>query len=587
MSREPTITTEIDDLTHRSHTGLLGFGDYVTHLVALGVESYHVDYLRRASTYHLSSGETHEVSHHHVPAGAVAEAWSADRVHEAVRGAQRGEVLYPQFVALTRAAGCVGYSVWIAGRHVRYFGRRGETLVEPFPAPDAAPDGLRAPVELVRRLYESMLRRDAAAVLERFDPGIVIEQSPEVPWGGHYEGHDGAKAFLARLGGAIRSTPVVERLVDAGEHDAIDAEAYPPGCVPFKRSYHPGTLRYEDQVFPGVGIKIKGGCGSSRDLGGKASFKVDLEWDDESVFGCPAERRLLGETHFTFNNGVQDQSASHERVGYSIFRDAGVPTPRIAHVRLFVNDELWGVYQHVETIDRRFLSRWFESNDGMMYEGTYWCDLTSNNLPPTDDDDSACLTREFSPNPCSTPGPGADPLDYALLRAMIEQVEALPDGGFYPAITGIFDFDAFLTTWAVESVIGHWDNYAFSIMNNYRVYHDPTTGLWTLISTGIDQTFDDELDPWGTSGVLASRCLAEPDCEAAFAARLHEVNDRFESTDLAGRATFVFDQISPHIMEDPRREYGLGTFQARHQDLLDFIAARPDQIRDDLAAHGY
>lgn len=369
---------------------------------------------------------------------------------------------------------------------------------------------------------------------------------------------------------------------------AIDAEAYPPGCVPFDRSYHSGTLRYEDQTLPGVGIKIKGGCGSSRDLGGKASFKVDLEWDDEAVPGCPGPRRLLGQNHLTFNNGVQDSSASHERMAYSVFREAGLPTPRIAHVRLFVNDELWGLYQHVETVDRRFLSRWFASNDGMMYEGTYWCDLISSNLPPTDDDDSACLTREFSPDPCSVPTPGADPLDYALLRAMITEVEALPGGGFYPAITTIFDFDRFLTTWAVESVIGHWDNYAFSIKNNYRVYHDPTTGLWTLISTGLDQTFESDVSPWGDAdGVLATRCLAEPDCEAAFAARLAEVNDRFEATDLAGRAEDIFTQISPYVLEDPRREYDFGTFQAQHQNLLGFIAARPDRIRDDLASQGF
>lgn len=369
---------------------------------------------------------------------------------------------------------------------------------------------------------------------------------------------------------------------------AIDAEAYPPGCVPFDRTYHTGTLRYEGQLFPGVGIKIKGGCGSSRDLGGKASFKVDLEWDDEAVVGCPSPRRLLGQSHFTFNNGVQDSSASHERMAYSIFREAGVPTPRMAHVRIFVNDELWGLYQHVETVDRRFLSRWFASNDGMLYEGTYWCDLISSNLPPTDDDDSACLTREFSPDPCSVADPGADPLDYALLRAMIEQVEALPSGGFYPAIDTIFDFDRFLTTWAVESVISHWDNYAFSIKNNYRVYHDPTTGRWTLISTGLDQTFGSDVNPWGDAdGVLATRCLAEPDCEAAFAARLAEVNDMFEATDLAGRAEDIYTQISPYVLEDPRREYGFGTFQAQHQSLLDFIAARPDRIREYLMSHGF
>ena len=368
---------------------------------------------------------------------------------------------------------------------------------------------------------------------------------------------------------------------------AINAEATPPGCVPFSRSYHTGTLRHEDQTFLNVGIKIKGGCGSSRDLNGKPSFKVNLSWDDPNLPGCPAERRLYGEKHFTFNNGVQDNSATHERMGYSIYRDAGVPTPRIATVRMFVNDELWGVYQHVESIDRRFLSRWFESKEGMLYEGTYWCDLVSGNLPPDDNTDSTCLSREYSPDPCTIADPEGDPLDYSPIRAMITRVEALPDGGFYPAITEIFEFDDFLSTWAVESIIAHWDNYGFKIKNNYRVYHNPVTDRWTLLATGIDQTFNQEQDPWGVEGVIAVRCLAEPACEAAFAARLHEVNDLFESTDLAGRAEFIYNQISPHVMEDPRKEYDFATFQQRHTDLLNFIAGRPAGIRNWLTMHGY
>ncbi len=51
----------------------------------------------------------------------------------AIRGAQRAEVVYPEFLELSRAAGCVGYMVWIAGRHVSYFGRKGEVHVERFP----------------------------------------------------------------------------------------------------------------------------------------------------------------------------------------------------------------------------------------------------------------------------------------------------------------------------------------------------------------------------------------------------------------------------------------------------------------------
>lgn len=368
---------------------------------------------------------------------------------------------------------------------------------------------------------------------------------------------------------------------------SINAQANPPGCVPFSRDYYTGTLRHGDQTFEGVGIKVKGGCGSSRDLGGKASFKINLEWDDPEVAGCPAERRLFGEKSFTFNNGVQDKSASNERIGYPIFRALGIPAPRAASVRIFVNDELWGLYTHVETIDRRFLSRWFANNDGMMYEGTYWCDLIPNNVPPTNDDDSYCLTREFSPNACSEPAPEGDPQDYDLLRTLTDKIAALPPGGFYPAVEGFFDWDRFLTTWAIESVIDHWDNYAFTIKNNYRIYHDPLSDRWTMITTGIDQTFEGNQDAWGVEGVLALRCREEPACEAAFAARLDEVNEAIAEMDLAGRAGTIFEQISPAIMEDPRKEYDFQTFENEHQALLSFIEDRPDQIRDQLAAHGF
>lgn len=367
----------------------------------------------------------------------------------------------------------------------------------------------------------------------------------------------------------------------------INAEANPPGCVPFTRSYHTGTLRFGDQSFPGAGVKIKGGCGSSRDLNGKASFKINLEWDDPEVVGCPGERRLLGEKHFTFNNGVQDDSAANERLGYPLYRDLGVPAPRAASIRLFVNDDLWGVYTHVETIDRRFLSRWYPDNNGMLYEGTYWCDLIPENVPPGEDDDSGCISREFAPDACSTPDPDADPEDYTLIRELVLAVDALPPDGFYPAITTMIDWDRFLTGWAIESVIDHWDNYAFKIKNNYRIYHDRTTGLWTVIATGIDQTFEKDQDPWEVEGVLAARCVQEPACEAAFAARLDEVNEAIAGFDLPTRATALFDQLSPAIMEDPRKEYGFDTFVNEHNAIQNYLMARPDQIRDKLTAHGF
>jgi len=329
-----------------------------------------------------------------------------------------------------------------------------------------------------------------------------------------------------------------------------------------------------------------GGCGSSRSLDGKAGLKINLEWDDPDLPGCPAPRRIHGQKHFTLNNQVQDPSAMHERLGYRFYRALDVPTPRAAPIRVFVNGEPYGLYLNVETIDRRFLAHRFASEDGMLYEATYYCDLVPANVPPADED-SYCLTREFAPDACSSPDPGADPEDYTLLRELVGAIDALPDGGFYPEIEQLFDFERFLSQWAVESVMGHWDNYAFDINNNYRVYHDPSTDRWSMIPTGIDQTFDTDQDPWAARGVLATRCLAEPACEAAFAARLRAANLELQALALAALVDVIYAQIADIVFADPRKEYGNASFDANVSALKLWIGERPAQVDGYLSAHGF
>lgn len=115
-----------------SHDGRLHFGQVVAMLVDAGVESYAVDYRARRTTYFLADEETLEVALE-VPSVATADSLDDEALTAAIRGAQRGEVAYPEFKRLSRQAGCVGYVAWIAGRKVTYFGRRGETHVEHFP----------------------------------------------------------------------------------------------------------------------------------------------------------------------------------------------------------------------------------------------------------------------------------------------------------------------------------------------------------------------------------------------------------------------------------------------------------------------
>lgn len=129
---ENEIKSTILEAVNGSSEGRLHFGQVVGLLMEAGVESYVADYRAQRTTHYLPDGQVVEVD---MQGGRVdiAQAFDASGVKAAIRGAQEGRVMYPDFKRLTQAAGCTGYTVWIAGRHVTYYGRNGETHVEKFP----------------------------------------------------------------------------------------------------------------------------------------------------------------------------------------------------------------------------------------------------------------------------------------------------------------------------------------------------------------------------------------------------------------------------------------------------------------------
>ena len=130
---DPKIIETIERCAAASYTATISFRDVIAALVGQGIESYRVDYRTRLAHYYLASGDTHTLAVK-APVVTIGDAFSPATLQEAIAGSQRGEVTYPEFLERSMAAGCVGYVVWIAGRHVAYFGRRGETHIERFPS---------------------------------------------------------------------------------------------------------------------------------------------------------------------------------------------------------------------------------------------------------------------------------------------------------------------------------------------------------------------------------------------------------------------------------------------------------------------
>lgn len=130
---KPAVETLIRHIFQQSGDGRMHFGQVVAALLEAGVESYGVDYRAARVTYFLPDGDTLDLALEGEPA-AVAGAFSAEALIAAIRAAQRGDVMYPQFKKLSQAAGCIGYTVWLSGRHVSYYGRNGEVHIEHFPS---------------------------------------------------------------------------------------------------------------------------------------------------------------------------------------------------------------------------------------------------------------------------------------------------------------------------------------------------------------------------------------------------------------------------------------------------------------------
>lgn len=122
----------IEKCAQESHAGLITFPQVLGCLIAVGVESYFVDYRKQSTTYYLSNNEAHSISLD-APFVEIPRLFNKEGVLSAIRGAQSDTVRYPEFLKLTMSAGCVGYIVWIVGRHVSYFGHQGEVHVEHFP----------------------------------------------------------------------------------------------------------------------------------------------------------------------------------------------------------------------------------------------------------------------------------------------------------------------------------------------------------------------------------------------------------------------------------------------------------------------
>jgi len=327
-------------------------------------------------------------------------------------------------------------------------------------------------------------------------------------------------------------------------------------------TYAPGTLRYQDEVVENIGVRLKGEY-TFRPLSGKASFKLKF---DEFV----PDQSFRGLKRMTLNNGFEDPSFVAERLVYLAFRNADLPAPRANSAEVSVNGQPYGVYVNLETEDKTFLRRWFSSDDGNVYEeeGVDWY--------PGNEDGFELETNEAVN-------------DRSDLTSLFAAVDAAGDATLLADVAHIVDTDRFLRYCALEGLVNQWDGYAYTRFgpNNYRMYHDPSSGQFSILPWGMDMAMkalgdEDYVDVHSAAGLLLRRCLEVADCRAAYDAVLAAETDRFEALGLDQVAEAAYAQIRDRVYADPRKEHSNETFDATYARVLEFTRQRPASVRAQL-----
>jgi len=324
---------------------------------------------------------------------------------------------------------------------------------------------------------------------------------------------------------------LVEGQLDEAEWDALLAETrlyyelvLGPDClqepIPNVFEWHPGDVTIDGEHLGEVGFRKKGLIGSLSWT--RPSLKVD---SDRFVDG---QEFADGTEHFTFNNNNQDPGRLHTCLAYSVFSSAGVRAPRCAFASVSINDQDLGVYSNVQPIKDAFLEAHFGRSDGDLYEGT-----------ASDFNEEFLVTFEVKS-------------DGSTLEPLQELADALdlPDDALMERLRELIDVEAFITFWAVEGLLAHWDGYTQGT-NNFYLYHHPDDGLLYFIPWGADAVYEDpEEDPLYVNGQLALRLYNHPEGRAAFYAELQRLLDEVWDEDFLLSETDRMEAlIAPRLLD--------------------------------------
>jgi spore coat protein CotH len=240
-------------------------------------------------------------------------------------------------------------------------------------------------------------------------------------------------------------------------------------------TYYPCDWKWNGQTVRNIGIR-------SRGTGSRSGVKPGLRIDFDRY---TTDQKFLGLKSVILRNNTQDPSGMRERLSMELFKRMGLVAEREAHARLYINNAYVGLFTIVESLDKTFLTKNFNENDGHLYEYSF---------------DNAAAT------PFNFGYPGADPALYTPVPFKAETLELDPQGEvlerlFWTAtvagdavwrtsIEEFLDMNTFIRHLAIENFLAEEDGITGDYgPNNFYFYRFLDTNRFTFLPWDKSNTF--------------------------------------------------------------------------------------------------
>jgi hypothetical protein len=400
-----------------------------------------------------------------------------------------------------------------------------------------------------------------------------------------------ALVLLAFMAGPVGAQDAASQLFDDGVLHEMRISLHADDWRRLQEAYQENTYYPADITWNGirvrnVGIRSRGNASRSSQ---KPGLRVDI---DRYI----SDQRFLGLKSFVLDNATQDASMLKEPLAMRMFAHMGLPAPREAYARLYVNERYQGLYLLVESIDKDFISRVYSApgteagareRDGVLFEFQHTSQYYFTYPGPELEHYAAFFEPETHEND------SPDTL-YGPLRDMTRLINQASDSELVEVVSRYLDLSQWIRYVAVESFLAELDGMlGFAGMNNFYLYRFEGTTVSQVIPWDMDQSFLSATQSIWTrwdENVLMRRAMQLPQLRALYLDTLRQAAV-FAATPaeddprawLEREVDRMFEQIRDAAQADTTKPYSNDEFLAEVARLRQFARTRSAFVECEVA----